>query len=146
MHPFRAAVEAREFDALEGLLAPDVRFLSPVAFTPYEGRALVGAILRGVGRVLEDFVYVRELGGTEEPAGLALMFTARVSGREVHGCDFLQFDDDGLITELCVMLRPLSAATAMAEAMGAQFDRILGEAGLATGRRRRPAAATPRRR
>ena len=107
-------------------MAPDVRFLSPVAFSPYEGRALVGAILRGVGRVFEDFVYVREIGAVEDP-GLVLMFTARVGGREVHGADFLQFDDEGLIGELCVMLRPLSAATAMAEAMAAQFDQIRGE-------------------
>jgi hypothetical protein len=127
MHPFRAAVEAEQFDALEGLLAEDVRFLSPVAFSPYEGRALVGAILRGVGRVFEDFAYVREVGGVEDP-GMVLMFTARLGDREVHGADFLQFDEAGLVRELCVMLRPLSAATAMAEAMGAQLHRIRSEA------------------
>jgi hypothetical protein len=34
-----------------------------------------------------------------------------------------------LIDDFVVMVRPLSAATALAEAMGAQFDQILREAG-----------------
>jgi ketosteroid isomerase-like protein len=50
MKEFRAAVEAGDFAALGDLLADDVVFRSPVAFKPYEGRALVAAILRGVGR------------------------------------------------------------------------------------------------
>ena len=127
MHPFRATVEAGDFDALPALLAPDVRFLSPVAFSPYEGRALVGAILRGVGRVFEDFEYVREIGGPRGP-DLVLEFTARVAGRQLRGADFLRIDDAGLIAELCVMVRPLSAAHALAEAMAAQFRQITREA------------------
>ncbi|MDT5087186.1 MAG: hypothetical protein QOJ61_4229, partial [Mycobacterium sp.] len=35
---------------------------------------------------------------------------------------------DGLIDDLKVMVRPLSGATALAEAMGAQFGRIQQEA------------------
>jgi len=125
MHPFRVAVEAEDFEAIPALLAEDVTFLSPVAFRPYQGRELVGAILRGVGRVLTDFAYVRELADAD---GLALVFTARIDDREVHGCDFLRLDSAGLITEFCVMLRPLSAAQAMAERMGAQFDAIKADA------------------
>ncbi|MEO5874991.1 MAG: nuclear transport factor 2 family protein, partial [Streptosporangiaceae bacterium] len=61
MHPFRAAVEAADHDAIEALLAEDVVFTSPVAFKPYPGRAITAAILRGVFRVFEDFHYVREI-------------------------------------------------------------------------------------
>jgi len=39
----------------------------------------------------------------------------------VNGCDFLHVNDDGLIDDFKVMVRPLSGATALAEAMGAQF-------------------------
>jgi hypothetical protein len=46
----------------------------------------------------------------------------------VNGCDFLQVNDDGLIADFKVMVRPLSSATALAEAMGAQFGRIQQEA------------------
>lgn len=125
MHPFRAAVEAHDLEAIGPLLAPDAVFLSPVAFRPYEGRALVTAIIVGVGRVLEDLVYRREYT-TED--GLALVFEARVGGLAVTGCDFLSFDTDGLISELMVMLRPLSAAQAVAERMGAQFEEIKADA------------------
>ncbi|MFG3258616.1 nuclear transport factor 2 family protein [Streptomyces sp. NPDC048172] len=127
MEAFRAAVEAGDHEAIEELLADDVVFTSPVAFSPYEGRAITAAILRGVSRVFEDFRYVREITG---PDGRdhALVFRARVSGLEVHGCDFLHLDVDGRIDDFQVMVRPLSAAKALAEAMGAQFDRIAAEA------------------
>ncbi|MFD5575572.1 nuclear transport factor 2 family protein, partial [Streptomyces cadmiisoli] len=35
---FRAAVEKRYLAALEDLFTDDVRFYSPVKFTPFEGR------------------------------------------------------------------------------------------------------------
>ncbi|GEB54448.1 nuclear transport factor 2 family protein [Streptomyces gardneri] len=127
MHPFRKAVEDRDPDALEALLAEDVVFTSPVAFAPYPGRAMTAAILRGVMRVFEDFTYVREIAN---PDGRdhALVFTATVAGKQIQGCDFLHFDEDGKIDDLTVMVRPLSAARALSEAMGAQFDRIAREA------------------
>ncbi|MFE5715897.1 nuclear transport factor 2 family protein [Streptomyces sp. NPDC056501] len=127
MHPFRKAVEDRDPDALEALLAEDVVFTSPVAFAPYEGRAMTAAILRGVLRVFEDFTYVREIAN---PDGRdhALVFTATVGGKQIQGCDFLHVDEGGKIDDLTVMVRPLSAARALSEAMGAQFDRIAREA------------------
>jgi len=127
MHPFRAAVEARDLEAIPALLAADAVFVSPVAFRPYQGRELVAAILVGVGRVLDDLVYVREYA-TEDGDGLALLFDARVGDLEVQGCDFLRFDSDGRITELMVMLRPLSGVQAVAERMAAQFEEIRADA------------------
>jgi hypothetical protein len=126
MHAFRAAVEANDHDALPALLAEQVTFLSPVAFAPYEGREMVAAILRGAGRAFEAFRYVREITSADG-RDVALMFQANVGGREVHGCDFLHLDDTGLITEFCVMVRPLSAARALADAMAEQFQIIKSE-------------------
>ncbi|MFF1874070.1 nuclear transport factor 2 family protein [Kitasatospora herbaricolor] len=127
MHPFRKAVEARDEEALAALLAEDVVFTSPVVFKPYPGKAITAAILRGAMRVFEDFAYVREIAN---PDGRdhALVFTATVGGKQIQGCDFLHFDEAGKIDEFTVMVRPLSAAQALAEAMGAQFDRIAREA------------------
>ncbi|MFI9394014.1 nuclear transport factor 2 family protein [Streptomyces bauhiniae] len=127
MHPFRTAVENRDADAIEALLAEDVVFTSPVAFKPYAGKAITAAILRGVLRVFEDFRYVKEIAN---PDGRdhAFVFTATVNGREIQGCDFLHFDEEGRIDDFTVMVRPLSAAQALSEAMGAQFERISREA------------------
>ncbi|MEV6979236.1 nuclear transport factor 2 family protein [Kitasatospora sp. NPDC093806] len=127
MHPFRKAVEARDEQAMVAQLAENVVFTSPVAFKPYPGKAITGAILRAVLRVFEDFTYTREIAG---PDGRdhALLFTATVAGRRLQGCDFLHLDEEGLIDEFTVMVRPLSAAQALAEAMAAEFDRIATEA------------------
>ncbi|MFG2332372.1 nuclear transport factor 2 family protein [Streptomyces sp. NPDC048604] len=137
MHPFRTAVEDRDAAAIEALLADDVVFTSPVAFKPYAGKAITAAIIRGVMRVFEDFTYEREIAN---PDGRdhAFVFTATVAGRQIQGCDFLHFDDEGRIDDFTVMVRPLSAAQALSEAMGAQFEQIAREA-AETG----PRAAAP---
>jgi hypothetical protein len=127
MHSFRQAVEAHDMAAIEALFAENIVFTSPVAYQPYPGRALTAAIIRGVSRVFEDFHYVREIANADG-RDLALVFRATVNGKQVHGCDFLHFDDDGLIDDLTVMVRPLSGANALAEAMGAQFEQIKQEA------------------
>ncbi|MFJ1969938.1 nuclear transport factor 2 family protein [Streptomyces sp. NPDC087903] len=127
MRAFREAVEAQDLDAAEALLAPDVVFTSPVVFKPYTGKAITAAILRAVAQVFEDFRYVRELDGADG-RDHALVFTARVDGREMTGCDFIHLDEDGLIDELMVMVRPLSGAQALAAAMGARFEQIAEEA------------------
>lgn len=126
MHPFRTAVEAWDFEAIPDLLADDVVFRSPVAFKPYEGREMVAAILRGVSRVFEDFSYVREIGAVDG-ADHVLEFRTTVTGVQVHGVDILHTDADGKIDELIVMVRPLSAANALAAAMSAQFEQIKRE-------------------
>ncbi|GAA5700303.1 hypothetical protein AQJ43_10190 [Streptomyces avermitilis] len=132
MHPFRKAVEAGDHAAIEALLAEDVVFTSPVAFKPYPGKAITAAILRGVSRVFTDFRYVREIAGAEG-RDHALVFEAKVGDKTITGCDFLHFDEDGRIDDFMVMVRPLTAAVALSEAMGAQFDRIAREAAQGAG-------------
>src|SRR3954469_12953994 len=62
MHPFRAAIEARDIEAAIALLAEDAEFRSPVTHRTYQGRDAAGVLLRAVFRVFEDFRYVREIG------------------------------------------------------------------------------------
>ena len=128
MIDFRAAVEARDPDAMAAALADNVVFRSPVAFKPYPGKAITAAILRGVLRVFEDFRYVRELAAADGGRDHALVFQARIGDVAVEGCDFLHLDESGLIDEFTVMVRPLSAAQTLAAAMAAQFERIQREA------------------
>lgn len=127
MRAFRDAVLAGDHAAIEALLADDVTFTSPVAFKPYEGKAMTAAILRGVSRVFEGFHYVREISSADG-RDHALIFEATVDGRTVNGCDFLHLDDAGRIDDFVVMVRPLSGAQALSAAMGAQFEQIAAEA------------------
>ena len=129
-HPFRKAVEERDEAGIAAMLADNVVFTSPVAFKPYVGKPITAAILRGVLRVFEDFHYAREIHDSNG-RDHAFVFEAKISGgptRLVNGCDFLHFNEEGLIDDFVVMVRPLSGATALSEAMGAQFPRIQQEA------------------
>jgi len=120
VHPFRVAIEARDMDTAVELLSPDVVFRSPVVFKPYQGREAVAPILRAASLVFEDLRYVREIG-SKDAAHHALVFHARIGDQQIEGCDFLHIDDHGSIDELVVMVRPLTAALALAEAMKAQL-------------------------
>ncbi|MEH0933955.1 nuclear transport factor 2 family protein [Micromonospora psammae] len=121
---FRAAVEARDLAAFDGLFSPDVRFYSPVKFTPFQGAPAVHGLLGVLLRTFEDFRYVGQLAGEAEigPAGRPvdshiLIFRATVRGKQIHGLDLLQLGDDGLIEEFTVMVRPLSAVNTLSEAV-----------------------------
>jgi limonene-1,2-epoxide hydrolase len=120
VHPFRTAVEARDLDAVVALLADEVVLWSPLVFKPYRGRAAAATILTAVSEVFEDFSYTREIGAADA-RDHALVFRARVGDKQIEGCDFLHLDENGSVDELMVMVRPLSAALALAEAMSAKL-------------------------
>lgn len=120
MHPFAAALQARDLDAAAALLSDDVVLHSPIVFTPYRGRGVVAAVLHAVSRVFEDFHYVRQIGAADA-SDHAFVFRARIGDREIEGSDFVHFDQHGAIDELTVMVRPLTAAHAFADAMKAQL-------------------------
>jgi hypothetical protein len=131
MHSFRSALETGEIDNVLELISPNVVFNSPVVFRPYQGREAVGVILHAVGRAVQDFHFEREIGAAGA-SDQALVFRAQVGDRELHGCDFIHIGEDGLIDEFTVMVRPLSAAVALAQAMEAEVPVVqheLGEAG-----------------
>jgi hypothetical protein len=120
---FVDAVHTRTREALEPCFAEECRFLSPVVFSPYEGKEVVLTILaEGAMKVFgDDFHYVHKF---EEGNSAALIFKATVNGREADGLDLLQFDDDGLITELKVMVRPLSGLNELKQEMGKRFEAL----------------------
>lgn len=120
MHAFGIAVKAHDIDAAVAQLSDDVVFRSPIVHKPYQGREAVAVILHAVSHVFEDFRYVREIGADGD-SDQALVFQARVGDREIEGCDFLHVDSSGAIDELYVMVRPMSGALALAEAMKAQL-------------------------
>jgi hypothetical protein len=117
---FRAAVEAGDLDAMAAVLAEDVVFRSPAVFKPYEGKAAAMTVLSAVVEVFEDFRYVGELAGDDGQH--ALLFKTRAGDKEVEGIDLLRTGEDGLVTELTVMLRPLSGTIAVAQAVGARLQ------------------------
>jgi hypothetical protein len=123
--PFRDAVLAADHSSMVDALAPEVIFNSPVAFRPFEGRDAVGQVLGAVMETFENFRYTDELEGQ---TAHALVFAARVGEKEIQGIDLLRFDGDGKISDFTVLVRPLSATIALAEAMGPKVAHLKGAA------------------
>ncbi|MEU9402985.1 nuclear transport factor 2 family protein [Streptomyces sp. NPDC048242] len=113
---FRTAVDTHDLAALEDLFTDDIRFYSPVKFTPFEGKPLVLGLFGVLLRTFENFRYIGDHTGTSDTTSAptpapssVLLFRAEVGGREIHGIDLLHFASDGGIKEFTVMVRPLSA-------------------------------------
>ena len=117
--PFRAAAETKDFSKMNELFAEDVVFRSPVVFKPYEGIDVLGLLLSNVAEVFEDFRYTDQV---ESDHSAVLVFEAKIGDRELEGADFLRFREDGKISEMFVMIRPLSGATALAEEMKKRLE------------------------
>jgi SnoaL-like protein len=123
---FRAAVEQRNVDRFPELFRQDAVFLSPVLFKPYEGRDQVLKVLRAAEQVLGiggRFRYLHQLEDPDDRVAI-LEFATEVDGKQVEGIDKLTFDEDGLITELKVMIRPASALQLVGAKMAEEFPKV----------------------
>ncbi|WDI30805.1 nuclear transport factor 2 family protein [Hyphococcus flavus] len=116
-------VAARDLSKVGEITREDVVFRSPVAHTPYHGRDALSLALNTVLNVFEGFTYHREFA-TNDGKDVVLEFSAHVGGKQLKGADFIKFDDDGMIAEFEVMIRPASGLMALGQAMG---ERIGGE-------------------
>jgi SnoaL-like domain len=114
---FRAAVERKDLEAVRELLAPDIVFHSPVTFHPFVGRDTVAELLALVSQTFEDLRYTDELAAAS-PGAHALIFRTSVAGKELEGVDLLRVNEQGLIADFTVMLRPLSGLIPFAQTMG----------------------------
>ena len=115
---FRRAALALDPDGMAACLADDVTFFSPAMHVPKQGVDETMVLLSAVSRVFEDFRYVDEVVDGDRAV---LRFRARVKDKDVEGVDMLTLGDDGLITELTVMVRPFSGMVALLERMGEEL-------------------------
>ena len=109
--------------ALTNIMREDAVFHSPVVHTPQKGRPIVVAYLSAAGQTRgnDSVQYLREVvdGNTA-----VLEFQTEMDGIQVNGIDMITFDDEGLITDFKVMVRPLKAVNKVWEMMGAQLERM----------------------
>jgi hypothetical protein len=123
---FRAAVECGNVGAATELFSEAATFRSPILFKPYQGRDQVVKVLRAAERVLGaggEFRYVHQLEDLHDRVAI-LEFATSVDGKQVEGIDKLTFDEDGMITELKVMIRPASALQLVGAKMAEEFRRV----------------------
>ena len=123
---FRRAVEAGDHAAMLEAFEPDAVLHSPVTFQPFQGRAAIGELLGILLEVFEDFRYTDELDAADGTR--ALIFRARVQGRELEGLDLLRFAPSGRIADFTVMVRPRSALEALLGEVGSRLAKARGAA------------------
>ena len=116
---FRKAVESTDLEAAMAQLAQNVVLHSPVTFKPFDGKEAVTALFTILFRTFEDFRYVDAY--TSDDGSEILHFRTRIGDREVEGIDMVRFDSAGLIEDFTVMVRPLTAAMALRDAVGSQL-------------------------
>jgi hypothetical protein len=112
-------------EALSAILHEDAVFHSPVVHTPQRGKRIVMAYLGAAAQTLgnDSFRYAKEI---VDGPHVMLEFETEMEGIAVNGIDLITFDDDGLITDFKVMVRPLKAVNKVWEMMGKQLETMKG--------------------
>jgi hypothetical protein len=124
---------------LDGLLADDVVFYSPIVFTPQEGKAITTLYLEAAGKTLPGaptsggpgasgasgggFRYTKQVMSGDTAV---LEFETTVEGKYVNGVDIIRCDDAGRIVEFRVMIRPLQAVNVVHQQMKAALEAMGG--------------------
>lgn len=118
-------IETEDADVLSAIVANDAVFHSPVVHTPQEGKAKVMLYLLSAAKVLngEGFRYVREMVDGEN---VLLEFVSQIDGIHINGIDLIRFDENGMIKDFKVMVRPLKAINMLWEKMAAQLQAKAG--------------------
>lgn len=121
MHPtikrLQEVVAKGDESLIQELLAEDVRFLPPTYYSTWTGRAPVAAVLGHVAQVFSDFRYRRAMGDGND---WALEFQCKVGELDAVGVDLITLNDDGLIQDFEVVMRPYKTVGALREAMMAR--------------------------
>jgi hypothetical protein len=119
---------------LDGLLADDVVFYSPIVYTPQKGKAITKLYLEAATLTLPGeaatggqassgggFRYTKQVASGDTAV---LEFETTVEGKYVNGVDIIRCDDDGRIVEFRVMIRPLQAVNVVHEQMRATLEAL----------------------
>jgi hypothetical protein len=123
---------------LDTLLHEDVVFYSPIVYTPQRGIEVTKMYLMAAGANLgggaaaesgskakasqgKGFGYRKEVlsGNTA-----ILEFETTLGGKYVNGVDIIVCDDDGMIVEFRVMIRPLQAINLLHQQMAATLEKM----------------------
>jgi SnoaL-like domain len=120
-HPFRRAIEDGDAAAVERLLASDVVLHSPVLHAPFVGREVVAGLF---SLLLSTFANPRYTDEFPAASKRALVFRAEIGDLEVEGVQLLRLNQDGLIGDVTILLRPMSASMAVAEAIGPRVEKL----------------------
>ena len=120
-------LESGDNSRLSEILADDVVFHSPVVHTPQAGKSITTLYLSAASDVLggEKFHYLREVVDGNHAI---LEFQTEIDGIAINGVDMISFDENGLINDFKVMVRPLKAINLVHQKMGEMLQKMAPKA------------------
>ncbi|MEX0350888.1 MAG: nuclear transport factor 2 family protein [Paracoccaceae bacterium] len=121
MHPtiarMQEVVAKGDETLIAELLAKDVRFRPPTYYKTWTGRAPVAAVLGHVSQVFSEFRYRRIMGSGRD---WAMEFQCKLGDLDAVGVDLITLNEDGLIREFEVVMRPYKTVGVLRDAMNAR--------------------------
>ncbi|MBL4739762.1 MAG: nuclear transport factor 2 family protein [Sneathiella sp.] len=116
-------LKTKNVAALDEILHDDVVFHSPVVHSPQHGKQITTLYLGAAFSVLNNgnFKYLREVIGDRDAV---LEFQTVIDGITLNGVDMIQCDENGLITDFKVMVRPLTAVNLIHQKMGEMLQKM----------------------
>ena len=117
-------LEKRDPRKIAELLADDVVFYSPVVYKAMHGKAITSKYLMGAFQVLVNAGHFRYINKTYSDSSAVLEFETQIDDISVNGVDIVHFDQQGLITEFKVMVRPQKGMFKLQEKMAELLEKM----------------------
>jgi hypothetical protein len=116
IHKWHEVINSDDMNALDNIIAEEAVFSSPVVFTPMEGREITMMYLHAAGQSfnMEKFKYTKEI---HDGMNSVLEFETYIDDISVNGVDMIEWNQDGMISNFKVMIRPFKAVQKVQEKM-----------------------------
>ena len=117
----KAAVEAGDLEGFMETLSPQVTLRSPVSMrAEFRGAGEMRELMRSVFDTIEDIRYYEDLG---DDRARAVFYRGRIDSQPIEEACLLRFDEDGLIAEFVLWIRPMAGITRLAATLGPRLAR-----------------------
>ncbi len=116
IHKWHEVINSDDMNALDNIIAEEAVFSSPVVFTPMEGKEITMMYLHAAGQSfnMEKFRYTKEI---HDGMNSVLEFETYIDDISVNGIDMIEWNQDGMISNFKVMIRPFKAVQKVQEKM-----------------------------
>jgi hypothetical protein len=127
-HPFRQAMEAHDVPTAMACFSPDAVLRSPITSRiKFEGREQLTALFEDVVATLDHYTYLDEWDGGDTRI---LHVRSAIGREELELVQLLRLDDEGMIREITLLGRPLTAVATLLSRLG---PRVAGRRGRLRG-------------
>ena len=116
INKWHEVVANQDHDLLKSILAENVIFYSPVVFTAQKGKDLTFLYLMAAAQVFNNksFSYIKEIINENHAT---LEFEVNINGIEINGIDLITWNEEGMIIEFKVFIRPLQGVNVIHKMM-----------------------------